>query len=485
MLAGSEVDMKFKFFVLKLSTLVFVIIYSSNLFSQYGSSGSVDSRSMGLAKTYNSTSTGIYSIGINPANLSRINEESFEFSSLFPLPFLSFHSGTDFLSMEQFNYYFGGVGGKARYLTEQDKKNFNDLFTDGGFIFSSISASLFSIAWKPSVDAGTFAFALNDFFGGNATIPQAIIELGLNGNQLGRKYNFNDEMIKSWWIRNYAISYSREFDNESDDWAKKIFAGISLKLVHGFYYAGLEESNMSLETGTYNQIQGQAAMTGYSSFSDNFGVKYDFDSSEHQSSFSLFMPPAGKGFGIDLGLSFLLEENMIASFAITDIGGISWTKNAAKFSSQGEVVIDDLTNETQLDSLKDKFIGKGEKVNSFSTGLPTALRFGFSYFFNEQENFIPGTLLLGVDYNQGFNDLPGNSKAPRFSIGFEWKPGDWIPYLRSGFSAGGAEGFGWALGLGMNSPIIEFNFATSNIQTILSPNSAEQISFAISSKWKF
>ena len=71
-------------------------------------------------------------------------------------------------------------------------------------------------------------------------------------------------------------------------------------------------------------------------------------------------------------------------------------------------------------------------IESFSTGLPTAFRFGLGFMLNEEDNFLPGTLLLGLDYNQGFNDLPGNSKTPRVSFGFEWKPGDWIPYLRSG-----------------------------------------------------
>ncbi|MCK7521796.1 MAG: DUF5723 family protein [Ignavibacteriales bacterium] len=188
--------------------------------------------------------------------------------------------------------------------------------------------------------------------------------------------------------------------------------GVSFKLVHGYYYAGIEKVNTNLETGSYNQIQGNADMVGYSAFSDAFGVKYDFDSTEHESKFGLFMPPAGKGLGFDFGLSFLLEGNLNVSFAVTDIGSINWTKNAAKFNAEGEIYIDDLTNEDQLDSLKDKFTGDAESIASFSSGLPTVFRFGLGYTLNEEDNFLPGTLLLGLDYNQGFNDLPGNSKNP-------------------------------------------------------------------------
>lgn len=464
---------------------ILVVTIPQNTFSQFGSSGTVDARSMGLAKTYNSTSVGIYSIGINPANLSIIDEGSVEFSTIIPLPFISFQSGTDFLSMDQLNYYFGGVNGKSRVLTEADKNNFNDLFSDGGFAFANFSMTLFSFALKPSIEAGTFAFSINDFAGGNFTIPQAIVDLGLNGNQPGKKYNLNDEKFKSWWIRNYSLSYSLEFPDDSDSWIKNILAGVSLKLVHGYYYAGIEKVNTSIETGTYNEIQGHADMVGYSAFSDGLGVKYDFDSLDRESRFGLIMPPAGKGFGFDLGFAFMLEDNWNVSLALTDIGSINWSKNAAKFVAQGEMFINDLTNQNQLDSLKDKLTGDAEKIESFSTGLPTALRFGLGYKLNEEENFLPGTLLLGLDYNQGFNDLPGNSKTPRVSFGFDWKPGDWIPYLRSGISLGGNDAFAWAFGLGMDTGVIEFNFATSYFQSIISPNSSKQISLAFGSKWKF
>ena len=465
--------------------ILLAIVFSSRVFPQFGSSGTVDARSTGLAKTYNSTSMGIYSIGINPANLSSMDEGSVEFSTIIPLPLISFHSGTEFLSMNQLNYYFGGVDGKSRVLTESDKQNFNDLFSDGGSVFANFSTSLFSFAMKPSIETGTFSLSIIDFAGGNFTIPHAIVDLGLNGNQPGKKYDFNDEKFKSWWIRNYGISYSREFQLESESWLKNISAGVSFKLVHGYYYAGIEKVNTNLETGTHNEIQGNADMIGYSAFSDGFGVKYDFDSLQHQSQFGLFMPPAGNGFGFDLGLSFLLENNLNVSLALTDIGSISWTKNTAKFFATGAILIDDLTNQEQLDSLKDKFTGDAERIESFSTGLPTVFRFGLGYKLNEEDNFLPGTLLLGLDYNQGFNDLPGNSKTPRVSFGFEWKPGDWIPYFRSGVSLGGSDEFAWAVGLGMYTGVIEFNLATSYFQTIVAPNSAKQISVAFGSRWKF
>ena len=130
-------------------TLITFGLFTEN-YAQFGSSGTVNARSIGMAKTYNAVSGGLYSIGINPANLNLMNEGSLELSTIIPLPFISFHSGTDFFTINQLNYYFGGVNGKARVLSVEDKKNLNDLFSNGGFLFSNFSTTLLSFAWKGS-----------------------------------------------------------------------------------------------------------------------------------------------------------------------------------------------------------------------------------------------------------------------------------------------------------------------------------------------
>ena len=55
---------------------LFVVIIVNKTNAQFGSLGSVDARSLGLAGTSNSISNGVYSIGVNPANLA-INKNIF------------------------------------------------------------------------------------------------------------------------------------------------------------------------------------------------------------------------------------------------------------------------------------------------------------------------------------------------------------------------------------------------------------------------
>ena len=462
-------------------SVFFIFVLSFEIFAQYGSVGSFDARSMGMAKTYTATSRGINSIGINPANLMYNENGNFEFSTVLPLPSISVRSGSDFLSIEDFNYYFGGVNGEARYLNDQDKERLNNLFKNGGDVFLNASTRIFSASMKINDEIGAFGFSVSDFIGANLKVPQSLVEIPLYGNTLEQVYSFSESNIKSWWLRDYSLSYAREIP--ANNIAKKLFAGITLKYINGFYYIGTDRTNTTLQTNSNYEISGKADLVGYSAFSQNFGVNYDFDSTEYQSSFSPFPSPAGTGFGLDLGFSASLSPLLNVSFAVTDIGSIKWNERAAQYSAIGDIYVNDISNKEQMDSLGDKITGKGAYINDFTTSLPTALRFGASYFINK--GIIPGTLLVGLDYNQGLNDMPGNSIKPRISVGSEWKPMDWIPYIRVGLSFGGWAGFNWAFGLGIDAGLMELNFATSDMNSLVAPNAAKHLSLSFGSRWKF
>ena len=468
---------------LKIYLTLLALLFSFPVYAQYGSVGVKDARSMGLGKTHNATAFGIFSVGINPANLSYENQNLFEIATVLPLPTISLRTGTDFISFNEFNYYFGGVNGEPRYLTDDDKEKLNSLFDNGGSVFASVNMELFSLSFNPGKETGVFAFSLYDFASMRANIPNALVDVVLSGNPIGRTFNLDEGDLKGWWIRNYALSYSRQFPEIT--MLENFAAGITLKLVQGFSYVGTHKNNTYFTTGSNAEISGQTDLIGYSSFSDNFGVNYEFDSTSKKSNFSLFPSPAGTGFGFDIGFAGELNEKWKFALSVTDIGKINWTKNVAEFSSFGYIYLDDLTNREQRDSVKEIVTGDSRKVQNVKTNLATALRFGTSYLFGEELKTWPGSLLLAFDYNQGFNDMPGNSLEPRFSIGTEWKLMDWFPYLRTGFSYGGGLGFNWAFGLGIDGGIVDLNFATTDMQSVFAPNSSKALSVSLSSRWKF
>jgi len=472
--------------------IMFVFLFSNKLISQFGSYGSGDARSVGLGKTYTALANGVFSIGHNPANLMLDSNYNCELSSVLPFPSLNARAGSDFMTIKDYNYFFGGVDdGKGntvgRYLTASDKERLKSIFEGGGTVLGDFTVTYLSFSIKINDKVGAFAFNLSDVAGSSFNFPEQLISLGLDGNQVGKLYSFDDAKFKAWWLRNYSLTYSRALPELEQNIFEKISAGLTLKFIQGFAYAGSEKIETSFSTGDHNQIVAIGNTEFFSSFSDDFNVKYDFDStkSKQDPDIGPFPSPAGSGFGIDFGLSAKLDDIWTFAISITDIGSINWTENVARYSSNTAFALNDITDEDELDSLKDALTGKGEYVNEISTSLPTALHVGAAFQLDKYlQGKFPGRMLLVLDYNQGFNDQPLNSTNPRFSLGAEWKPMNWIPYIRTGFSLGGSDNFGWAFGLGIDIKVVELHFASPDFHYLFIPNEAKRLSLAVSSKWK-
>jgi len=473
---------------MKLYKLFFVLvfIFSANAYSQSGGSiGMSDARSASMGKTSVTSSLGLRALGNNPANLFNDSLKHVEFLVPLPLPSISSSIGTNFMTVDEYNYFFGykttDANGKTigRYLIDSDKSRLKNLFADGGAITGDVQVQFFAIAIKPNNDFGTIAFSMGDVISSNVTFPKGIIDIGLEGNLLNQVYNFNDTKLKSWWLRKYSFSYARSLNILPI--FQKISIGVSLNIIQGFAYAGFDRVNTQLTTGDGNIITGKGDFLAHAAFSPDFNVKYDFDKSttvKKDFKFSPFPTPAGNGFGFDLGVNAKLNDVWSFGFAITDIGSITWNKNVAEYSSNMPIYLDDLTNQSQRDSLVKALTGKdgGKYISEFSTQLATALRLGASMNINNK-------LLLAFDYNQGFNDQPRNSTKPRFSIGADWVFGFFA--LRTGFSFVGFDKFNWGMGCGFDFGFLEMNLGTPDFQSVVSPNTAKRITFAFDSRWKF
>lgn len=463
-------------------TIIIVFILSIQIFSQYGSTGVTDARSLGLGKTHTATSEGVFSIGINPANLIFSKEGSIDFSTALPLPSAGLRSGTDFLSYDDFKYYFGEIGGDDKILTEDDRNRINRLFENGGLFFTHAGISLLSFHFKPSEDVGSFAFSVGDYGGGKFNFPQAIKDLSYTE---GKVYDFSDASFEAWWVRSFSLSYARQLEFLSNGVFEKFGFGFSLKYYQGFGYLATEDVSTHLITNANGTISGEANLLAYSALSEDFGVVYDFEDVERESNIGIFPSPAGKGFGFDFGFSAQIDDRWRVAAAITDIGQITWNKNTARFISEGDITVTDISNEAQRDSVFNKIFGSGEPINLFVTKLATAFRFGTAFLVSkDNEEGFPGRLMLAFDYNKGFNNMPGNSTNPRVSFGAEWKPWQSFPSIRTGLELGGTENLNWSYGMGFDFGFLEIHLATNAMQNLFFPKSSDMLSAAFSSRWK-
>ena len=188
---------------------VIFLLVNTMVLAQYGSTGVTDARSLGLGKTHTATSEGIFSIGINPANLIFSEEGLFDFTTALPLPSAGVRSGTDFLTYDDFQYYFGGIGGEDKILTEDDKVRINRLFENGGLFYTHAGITLLSFSLNPSNEVGTFAFSVGDYGGGRFNFPEAIKDLSYTE---GKVYDFSDASVEAWWVRSFSFSYARQLE---------------------------------------------------------------------------------------------------------------------------------------------------------------------------------------------------------------------------------------------------------------------------------
>lgn len=450
--------------------------------AQYGSTGVTDARSLGLGKTHTATSEGIFSIGINPANLIFSEEGSLDFTTALPLPSAGVRSGTDFLTYDDFQYYFGGIGGEDKILTEDDKVRINRLFENGGLFYTHAGITLLSFSLNPSNEVGTFAFSVGDYGGGRFNFPEAIKDLSYTE---GKVYDFSDASVEAWWVRSFSFSYARQLEFLSGGMFEKFGFGLSLKYYQGFGYIATKDITTYLTTNANGTISGEANLLAYSALSDDFGIVYDFEDVDRQSNLSIFPSPVGKGFGFDLGFSAQINDRWRVAASVTDIGQMTWNKNTARFVSEGDIIVTDITDEAQRDSVFDKIFGSGEPIDLFVTSLATAIRFGTAFLVSDDnEDGFPGRLLVALDYNQGFNNLPGNSTNPRVSFGAEWRPWKSFPNIRTGVEMGGTEKLNWTYGMGFDFGFLEIHLATNAMQNLFFPKSSDMLSAAFSSRWK-
>lgn len=485
-----------------LTKTVFVLfIISSMQFitnaQSIGSLGLTDARSVSLGNTYTTSSYGLYGLGTNPAALYNLKNPNrkWELITLFPLPQVNINVGSNFLQANEFNYFFGESSvnreGKkiGRYLTNDDKQRLLDLFSNQATLFYDMNSTLFALLFKPNDKVGTFAFSIKDMTGSRITIPKDFFDLLLNGNTPGSEFSFSETKFQAAYLRKYSISYANSIKILPRLFDEFNF-GFSLNIISGFFYMNLERMNSQFTTGENNSLRIKNDFLAYSSFSPNFGVKYDFDSTSNQkeTSISLFPTPAGSGFGIDLGMSAKINDVWSVGLSFTDLGSIKWTEKVAQLSSTSEVIITNIADTNQTKDLDKKLLGDKENkiISEIKSSLPSAMHLGIAFRLDKLlKGKFPGQMLIVADYNQGFNQNLRNSVIPRFSLGAEWIPTNWVLEFRTGFSIGEIEGFNLAFGLGLDLGLIEFNFATNNIIGALKPNNAKNISVLLDSRWRF
>jgi hypothetical protein len=438
-----------------------------------------------MGRIFVATSRGISAIGTNPANLA-LGDRDYDVTFTLVPPFgVSF--GSDFLNYEIYNDYFTGVdsvvGGEkkrvSRYLNDADKNRILTLFPEGiAETHFDVDVRAFGLTVHSNM-VGSFGLSVTERIASNLDIPRDYARFAFFGlDSAGSTYDFGGTSERSWWLREYSLSYAHKIPNIP--FVDDVVAGMTVKLVHGFGYVGTEHYEARFRnTITLDTTIGGIRYRHYrldlnNSFrvlragTDQFTTI--LEGREDSSKFLPFPRPAGSGFGVDIGISGEVLKGLRVGLSITDIGSITWRQNTKERAGSGQFSITNVDSQI-IEDLQDALLGVDRDIGKFSTALATALRFGGALQLDETgwTPWLYGRLLFALEYQQGFNDAPGNTTRPRAALGMEYRPFVFLP-LRTGISVGGEDRFNWAMGFGFDLWNFTLDLGTENVGLLFTDN---------------
>ncbi len=444
-------------------------IFSQNVF---------DVRSMSMGNTSVSSSYDIDAFNQNPANIlnQRLNSNSLIYFNL------SLNAGmftsSEYLSMDFYDDYFTkDDNGNTRYLTVNDKANILNEASDQISNYLA-SAKTLSVIYNTK-NIGTFGLSIDERTNGNFIPSRDFLELGLYGNEADRVYDLSENEINAYWIRELNITYAKRLQIKNNNLFDQVSLGASVKPQFGLYYLNTQSNDLTIFTDDSNTVRSAGRVEFlYAGLTDDNDFEYSLGN-------------AGFGFGFDLGVNARLKNvskngYVNIGLSITDLGYITWNKNTNSYYNDGSFIITDITEKSQIDSLKDIIKGTKTPVPDFTTALSPTFRLGVSYKIidrlkNETLNNERAT--IAVDYVQGLSEDLGGTTKPIIGIGGEYNVSK-VLSPRIGFAFGGLQEFAMGIGLGINAGPVIIDLGTYNIASIFEPRATSKFSMGLGIKFK-
>ncbi|MGC8864943.1 MAG: DUF5723 family protein [Bacteroidales bacterium] len=392
----------------------------------------------------------------------------------------------------QVHFGFGGVG--VSFFTNAVTRNdISALFKDNQYTLQEkIAAALRYSDSKTSTDLslnsfgiaiqsekyGGFAFSVRDrasFTMQLNKMAAELIWLGANSDYFDQKiYDANNVLVgavstspqpvaslfkgtnfSSYWIRDFQIGYGKTLF-KTDEW--DISGGIGIKIARGYSWVDV--------------IVDDQRIYAYNAMSPVFQIDYNTPSPSS-------LPddgkprPVGRGFGLDLGFSAQIANQVRLGFSINDIGGLKWDGNVYRASYEAQIkkiTTTGLGNEQLPDVFEaiviEDELFKWEGIDQVKVKYPSQLRMGAAWIGTPD-------LAIGSEVVFPLVKAPGSLPRPVIGVGLQFTPGD-VVLLSAGLQAGGGYDFHIPFSIGFKPlPGWEFGFGTRDITiafTKKSPN---------------
>jgi hypothetical protein len=297
----------------------------------------------------------------------------------------------------------------------------------------------FSVGFR--VKKAFVSFGLSGAINTHLGLSKDLLDIGFNGNAkfIGKTANLGLD------IESYAVG--QKYLGVAYNINSKLTVATRLKALSGGYAISAENPNMTLTTSDdiyqltltskyrlntagigdykgYTIGDTMQRFTSYLNFADQAQV--------NQSAKNAFLSGPNKGFALDLGATYQVNEKLSVAISATDIGGkVTWKEQVSTFGHNGfefkgldfGVILrgDSTSFDKVMDTLVKSFDLSKTTHDAFTTKLPTRTYLSVSYRMNKVIQL--GGLFFTESYRGKLNPafaLGLNTNTGWLNIGLSW-----------------------------------------------------------------
>jgi hypothetical protein len=408
----------------------------------------------GVANTF---ASDYQAIGINPANMARMNNALVAFT----IGEGGVGVASESLTRRQIADF---LRSSNQALTTADKQQLARAFTSDNTL--NLNADLTTVAVSAYIPVlGNVAFSNRQRLAGHMALNKNAAEILFLGQEAPVYANYNPAtspliseslsgtQFQGTWYNEFNFAFARRL---IDLPLFRLSGGVGYR-----YIQGVGIVDVRIEPGK---------IEAYSAMSPIFDI--DYGKLVNNQAFNLEqrasgLQPVGKGNGFDLGVAMEAGKMLRASLSITDMGHMTWEGNLLtgsdqklkKLQSNGVSSNDFLTEATRIFASGTDSVIVYQPSQEHTANLPTKLRAGAGLRITDR-------LEVGLDVTLPLNEVAGNITSPFVGAGIDFKPTKYLR-LSSGVSGGAGYGFALPFGIAFTTSIYEFGLSTRDVPGLL------------------
>jgi hypothetical protein len=369
-----------------------------------------------------------------------------------------------------------------------DMDKFLSKIKDMNYIEPRVSVQLFGLGFTAGKDLYIFMDVI-DNANINLAAPRDLFRLAFLGNQefVGQTFDLSDMKADFNYYHEIGIGASKNITPELRFGAKaKVLFGITGGILNNYAtnltvnndYTNILQANMSLDiSGPVNFIPGDDNKIGDASFNDQA-----FNSADSLARF--LTNTRNAGFGLDLGAEYIVNNNIVLSAAITDVGFIKWKSDLSNIEAvdtielrgldfadvrNGTATFDDVAG-SLADSLKNALVIASTKP--FTTKLPVGVAIGVKYNLNDK--FSIGFL--------SYSRISGQLVKEALTISANMNIGNKVSASLC-YTACNNNYTNLGLGIGFRASVVQFYFMADRIPLSWKKAGSNDNSFPLPANW--